>query len=257
MTISTCHLLIMVQDMELDNDSLPSKDIATAFYQKYEPKEILGKGVSSTVRRAVSKETGDSFAVKIIDVSQELVDSDGLNLREQTIREINILRQVAGHDHIIELLDVLIEHANAAIGDRSADLDPMWPRCAVDAELVLTLLQKANPAMTERASRPRHGADLSRFSALVLRIHAHVLHLEHACRGGGFWITDRHRPRPQPLPITDHADPTQTQVKVDAGLPQQRHVLTCKRRCNSRRRRRGTNHKPEPQGRTTKRHRGI
>ena len=49
-----------------DMDTLPSKDIATAFYQKYEPREILGKGVSSTVRRAIYKETGESFAVKII-----------------------------------------------------------------------------------------------------------------------------------------------------------------------------------------------
>lgn len=98
----------MVQDMlmETDSDCLPPQDFATAFYQKYEPKEILGKGVSSTVRRAVSKETGESFAVKIIDVSQDLVDSDGLDLRGQTMREINILRTVAGHDNIIELLDV-------------------------------------------------------------------------------------------------------------------------------------------------------
>ena len=92
--------------METDSDCLPPQDFATAFYQKYEPKEILGKGVSSTVRRAVSKETGESFAVKIIDVSQDLVDSDGLDLRGQTMREINILRTVAGHDNIIELLDV-------------------------------------------------------------------------------------------------------------------------------------------------------
>lgn len=99
----------MVEAMLMDTDEqdcLPSQDIATAFYQKYEPKEILGKGISSTVRRAVSKENGDSYAVKIIDVSQELVDSDGLNLREQTMREINILRTVAGHENIIELLDV-------------------------------------------------------------------------------------------------------------------------------------------------------
>jgi len=89
-----------------DMDTLPSKDIATAFYQKYEPREILGKGVSSTVRRAIYKETGESFAVKIIDVSQDLVDSDGLDLREQTMREINILRLVAGHENIIQLIDV-------------------------------------------------------------------------------------------------------------------------------------------------------
>ena len=95
----------MLMDTD-EQDCLPSQDIATAFYQKYEPKEILGKGISSTVRRAVSKENGESYAVKIIDVSQELVDSDGLNLREQTMREINILRTVAGHENIIELLDV-------------------------------------------------------------------------------------------------------------------------------------------------------
>jgi len=93
-------------ESDMDVDTLPAKDIATAFYQKYEPREVLGKGVSSTVRRAVLKETGASFAVKIIDVSQDLVDSDGLDLREQTMREINILRLVAGHDNIIQLLDV-------------------------------------------------------------------------------------------------------------------------------------------------------
>jgi len=93
-------------DSDQDMDMLPAKDIATAFYQKYEPREVLGTGVSSTVRRAVLKETGASFAVKIIDVSQDLVDSDGLDLREQTMREINILRLVAGHDNIIQLLDV-------------------------------------------------------------------------------------------------------------------------------------------------------
>jgi len=101
--------MVMVEDMQIDTDDqdgLPPKDIASAFYQKYDTKEVLGKGVSSTVRRAVFKETGVSVAVKIIDVSQELVDSDGLNLREQTMREINILRTVSGHENIIELLDV-------------------------------------------------------------------------------------------------------------------------------------------------------
>jgi len=102
----------MVQEDYVDNeevvdmDTLPAKDIATAFYQKYEPREILGRGVSSTVRRAVLKETGASFAVKIIDVSQDLVDSDGLSLKDQTFREISILRMVAGHENIIKLIDV-------------------------------------------------------------------------------------------------------------------------------------------------------
>ena len=95
----------MVSEAELD-DCLPAKEVAAAFYQKYDLREILGRGVSSTVRRAVLKETGESFAAKIIDVSQNVVDADGLNLKEQTVREVNILRLVAGHENIIQLVDM-------------------------------------------------------------------------------------------------------------------------------------------------------
>jgi len=95
----------MVSEMEVD-DALPAKDIASAFYQKYELREVLGRGVSSTVRRAVLKETGDSFAAKIIDVSEDAVDGDGLSLKEQTVREVNILRLVSGHENIIQLVDM-------------------------------------------------------------------------------------------------------------------------------------------------------
>ena len=91
---------------EEDGDCLPPRESAVAFYSKYDAREVLGRGVSSTVRRAVLKDTGESFAVKIIDISQNMVDADGLNLREQTLREINILRMVAGHENIIELIDV-------------------------------------------------------------------------------------------------------------------------------------------------------
>ncbi|RWS28472.1 phosphorylase b kinase gamma catalytic chain: skeletal muscle/heart isoform-like isoform X1, partial [Leptotrombidium deliense] len=63
-------------------------------------------GVSSTVRRCIEKETGKEFAAKIIDVSADLEDSQGLTLRQATLREISILRIVAGHPYIIELHDV-------------------------------------------------------------------------------------------------------------------------------------------------------
>jgi phosphorylase kinase gamma subunit len=52
------------------------------------------------------QETGESFAVKIIDVSHDIVDDDGLNLRDQTLREVHILRLVQGHKYIINLEDV-------------------------------------------------------------------------------------------------------------------------------------------------------
>ena len=98
--------MVQPEEEEEDGDCLPPRESAVAFYNKYDAREVLGRGVSSTVRRAVLKDTGESFAVKIIDISQNMVDSDGLNLREQTLREVNILRMVAGHDNIIQLIDV-------------------------------------------------------------------------------------------------------------------------------------------------------
>ncbi|XP_078490822.1 phosphorylase b kinase gamma catalytic chain, skeletal muscle/heart isoform [Ciona intestinalis] len=86
-------------------EELPDINTAREFYSKYEPKEILGRGVSSCVRRCVEKKTRGEFAVKIIDLT------DGSNkiseeLRQVTHNEINILKEVSGHVHIIELVDV-------------------------------------------------------------------------------------------------------------------------------------------------------
>lgn len=88
-----------------DEDKLPDRQLASEFYNKYVLKEVLGKGLSSVVRRCVHIETGQEFAVKIMDVTGGDVDADGLNLREQTLREIRILRKVAGHRHIIQLME--------------------------------------------------------------------------------------------------------------------------------------------------------
>ena len=61
------------------------------------------RGVSSTVRRVIEKETGLEFAAKIIDVSGDLEDAQGMTLKEATLREISTLRLVSGHPYIIEL----------------------------------------------------------------------------------------------------------------------------------------------------------
>ncbi|CAM1313179.1 PHKG1 (predicted) [Pycnogonum litorale] len=90
--------------MAKDEDELPDQDAARDFYAKYEPKEVLGKGVSSTVRRCVEKETGQEFAAKIIDISPDAEDPQAV--RDATYTEINILRCVAGHQFIIDLHDV-------------------------------------------------------------------------------------------------------------------------------------------------------
>ncbi|XP_037292749.1 phosphorylase b kinase gamma catalytic chain, skeletal muscle/heart isoform isoform X1 [Manduca sexta] len=92
---------------EEDDDNLPDKDAAKEFYAKYEPKEIIGRGISSTVRRCIEKETGHEYAAKIIDLSQESQDGvDTHTMRDATRQEIHILRMVAGHPYIIELQDV-------------------------------------------------------------------------------------------------------------------------------------------------------
>jgi phosphorylase kinase gamma subunit len=60
---------------------------------------FIRRGVSSTVRRCIEKETGREFAAKIIDLAgQDPGDCEAL--REATLREISILREVAGHPYI-------------------------------------------------------------------------------------------------------------------------------------------------------------
>ncbi|XP_015185945.1 PREDICTED: phosphorylase b kinase gamma catalytic chain, skeletal muscle/heart isoform isoform X2 [Polistes dominula] len=86
------------------DDLLPDKDAAKGFYAKYEPKEILGRGISSTVRRCIEKETGKEYAAKIIDISNE--SPEGHTMKDATLQEVQILRRVAGHPFIIELHDV-------------------------------------------------------------------------------------------------------------------------------------------------------
>ncbi|XP_015121165.1 phosphorylase b kinase gamma catalytic chain, skeletal muscle/heart isoform isoform X2 [Diachasma alloeum] len=89
------------------DDLLPDKDAAKGFYAKYEPKEILGRGISSTVRRCIEKETGIEYAAKIIDISNEPHDgAEGHTMKDATMQEVHILRRVAGHPYIIELHDV-------------------------------------------------------------------------------------------------------------------------------------------------------
>ncbi|KAH8409286.1 hypothetical protein KR009_012083 [Drosophila setifemur] len=90
----------MAKDEE--DDLLPDKDAAKGFYAKYEPKEILGRGISSTVRRCIEKETGKEFAAKIIDLgaTTEAGETNPYHMLEATRQEISILRQVMGHPYI-------------------------------------------------------------------------------------------------------------------------------------------------------------
>ncbi len=59
------------------------------------------RGISSTVRRCIEKETGIEYAAKIIDISNETHDGiDFHTMKDSTMQEVQILRRVAGHPYI-------------------------------------------------------------------------------------------------------------------------------------------------------------
>lgn len=81
-----------------ENDSLPDREKASEFYSKYEPKDVLGKGLSSIVRKCIEKSTGREYAVKIVEFSD-------YELKDSIKREIEIMKLVGGHPNIIDIYD--------------------------------------------------------------------------------------------------------------------------------------------------------
>lgn len=71
------------------------------------------RGISSTVRRCIEKETGIEYAAKIIDLSNDSHDGageGGKTMLESTIEEVHILRMVAGHPYISEYCVFLMHY---------------------------------------------------------------------------------------------------------------------------------------------------
>ncbi|XP_047491772.1 peripheral plasma membrane protein CASK-like [Penaeus chinensis] len=72
------------------------------FDDVYEVCEIIGKGPFSLVRRCVHRDTGQQFAVKIVDVAK-FTSAPGLSINDLK-REATICHMLK-HEHIVELLE--------------------------------------------------------------------------------------------------------------------------------------------------------
>ncbi|XP_076855348.1 phosphorylase b kinase gamma catalytic chain, liver/testis isoform [Brachyhypopomus gauderio] len=95
----------MTRDLVI-GDELPNWVGAKDFHQKYEPKEVIGRGVSSVVRRCVHKYTGQELAVKAIEITAEKMTAQQLEeVKSSTLKEIHVLNMVQGHPSIITLID--------------------------------------------------------------------------------------------------------------------------------------------------------
>ncbi|KAF6035517.1 hypothetical protein EB796_006174 [Bugula neritina] len=92
----------MSQHDSADSLLVDSKDVDSPFYSRYEPKEVLGRGLCSVVRRCVDKNTLVSYAVKIIDLTRK-DNFDASQAREAGYNEVELLKSCSDHPHIIRL----------------------------------------------------------------------------------------------------------------------------------------------------------
>lgn len=108
--------------------------------------------------------------------------------------------------------------------DGSANLNPVRPRRSMDPKLAAAIAVKSDVAITNRAAGSAQLPPLTRLMGHIDRIDLLVEDGEFPFWGGGFGISDRHRPGPKVLLAPHEGDLSLAEVKHDArrmsGLPQ-------------------------------------
>ncbi len=104
---------------ETDSDLLLSKQYGDIFSSTYVTKQMLGKGVSSTVRMCIHRETSKSFAVKIIDITSQKHSDQTTAIKNEYSNEVAILSKLSRppkHRNISK--------SNLSMGKLEADASP-------------------------------------------------------------------------------------------------------------------------------------
>ena len=99
---------MFIEDIEMGNWSQETHtNQSDAFLSKYIIKEKLASGVTSNVHRIEDRQTGQSYACKIINIDgpeRNFKDAEGLTSLEQTLQEIEILKTLSCHENIVSFL---------------------------------------------------------------------------------------------------------------------------------------------------------
>ena len=150
-----------------------SEEIDRHVLKRYEVQLKLGKGAYGIVWKAVDKRTKDCCALKkIFDAFQNSTDA------QRTFREIEFLRQMSGHEHIITLFNVL-----KADNDRDIYLVFEYMETDLHAAIRANILQDIHKQyilwQTLKALKYMHSAKARAARASIEpaaapRIHAHA-----------------------------------------------------------------------------------
>ena len=125
-----------------------SDEIDRHVVKRYDIVQKLGKGAYGIVWRAVDKKTKDTCALKkIFDAFQNSTDA------QRTFREIEFLKQMNGHEHIITLTNVL-----KADNDRDIYLVFEFMETDLHAAIRANILQDIHKQCARAPVRPRRVA---------------------------------------------------------------------------------------------------